>query len=156
LPAPGAGRPVIPARWIGFGIIGAILVVGLITSLVAGFAGGAAGSQGFHWGGPWFFFPWILIPLFFWGRWGRSGRYRSRRWYTYESDDGRRVNVYERSRGYDPYGRQAPYPPYGGYGPYGQQPQSQTPGPSPRSAARPDAPSAQGSSEQQPTDPTII
>lgn len=92
------------------GLLGVLLLVGTIASFFWAPATGATattGASGAHWGFPywlgWLFFPWLFFVFF-----GRRGLYRSRRHYSYETEDGRRVYVTERSRGYwpdDPDGR---------------------------------------------------
>jgi hypothetical protein len=108
------GRPGTPwdgqALWrIGMGIIGGAVLLGIIASFVF-----APATQGGHGGFPfwpfWLFFPWIFFVLF------RRGAYRSRRRYWYQAEDGRRVDVYERTRGY---GSRDQYGPQDSRGPYG-------------------------------------
>lgn len=93
--ADGSPRSVVPwggagMRYIAFGVLGAGLVLAAVASF---FWPGAQGGHSFWL--PWFLFPWLFFVFF-----ARRGMYRSRRTYTYTADDGRRVTVYERTRGY--------------------------------------------------------
>src|SRR5260370_23373120 len=95
--APWNGR----ALWyVGLGILGGALLLGAIVSL--GTHGAQDGRGWFPFWLPWLFFPWIFFVFL-----GRRGSYRSRRRYWYETD-GRRVDVYERTRGYGPGGPGGP------------------------------------------------
>jgi hypothetical protein len=102
--APWNGR----ALWyIGLGILGGALLLGAI---------GHGGHGGFSFWFPWLFLPWIFFVFL-----GRRGSYRSRRRYWYDTEDGRRVDVYERTRGYGPSSPGGPGGPGGpgqGYDPH--------------------------------------
>jgi len=124
--APWNGR----ALWyIGLGILGGALLLGAIESLT----GGQGGHGGFSFWFPWLFFPWIFFVFL-----GRRGAYRSRRRYWYETEDGRRVDVYERTRGYGPSSPGGPGGPGGpgqGYNPH--DPYAPPPPPTQRKDATP-------------------
>jgi len=115
---PGGGQPR-PFGWpLGLTLICALVTVGVIASVVTFAFGAPAGDQRGFFPFPWIFL-WFLFPLFGWGWWGRRGYYRSRRRYSYDADDGRRVDVYERTRGYGPHDDYPPRAgrPYGASGP---------------------------------------
>jgi hypothetical protein len=125
-----------PRIWlfIGLGLLGAAVVAGTIASFYwAAPAGTAGAANGDHWGFP-FWLPWLFFPWLFFVFFGRRGFYRSRRHYWYETEDGRRVYVTERSRGYspdDPDGRGSsgdPRDPYAPPPPQGQRPPAGAPG----------------------------
>jgi hypothetical protein len=101
---PGALRNGRALWYIGLGVLGGALLLGTI-------AAGAQGGRGwFPFWLPWLFFPWIFFVFF-----GRRSMYRSRRRYWYEAEDGRRVDVYERTRGYGPSGAGSGYDPHDPY-----------------------------------------
>ncbi len=109
--APWNGR----ALWyIGLGILGGALLLGAIASFNAwpGAQGAQEGHGWFPFWLPWLFFPWIFFVFL-----GRRGSYRSRRRYWYETEDGRHVDVYERTRGYGPGGTGGSGGPGQGYDP---------------------------------------
>jgi hypothetical protein len=116
-PQPGLGRPVQWGRYGGLTIAGAIVLAAVGISLAFAFAGNAPHDDHGFW------FPWLLFPLIFFVFWGRRGFYRGHRHYTYDTDDGRRVTVHERMRGYGPYG------PYGTSGRSDDRPADRTPPP---------------------------
>jgi hypothetical protein len=78
-------------------VFGAVAVAATVMTLVFANAGGQQGEHGF-------WFPWLFFPLIFFVFWGRRGYYRGHRRHTYDTDDGRRVTVYERMRAYGAYG----------------------------------------------------